>query len=109
MQELKKKEMEELESVLGQLGITQEDDATKENESSAAAAKRKKKKEKKAQASDAPDEANNGQAAPVEAAPAPQEADDNGSTEQVCPTHHAFTIHMDSNELENPAQGSSVL
>lgn len=81
VQELKKKEMEELDNVLGILGIKAED-AAKENESSVAAAKRKKKKEKKQVGG--VDEAENGAATPPAAEPkGSPSAVANGTTDQV--------------------------
>jgi hypothetical protein len=88
LQELKKREMEELNSVLGQLGINADEIAKeKENECSAAAAKRKKKKEKKQQQISAAEHESGSQAAPAEPAPAEAEPSTlesaNGSSEPV--------------------------
>lgn len=85
MQELKKKEMEELQSVLGQLGIDADAGEVAQATESAAAAKRRKKKEKKMAA--APDEMKNGKTEHEESAPEPQ-PEANGSSEAVRP--HTF-------------------
>lgn len=87
MQELKKKGMEDLAAVLGELGVAPADngDVAKENETSAAALKRKKKKEKKQ--TSAPEKLKNGETAPPDASLDPKESSSaaaNGSTEQVC-------------------------